>query len=344
VAGTIRAAALTGFEELCRTLGLDPLRMLDSVGLPRAALTDPDLRISTSAGRDLLEACSRVAEDFALRLSELRTPSIMGPVALIIREQPTARGVLEAFGRYMSLHADSTRLSVEETDDVAIVYVTQSFDTPGPMRQSNELAMAQVVRVLRRYLGPTWRPQSISFVHSAPKSLATHRRLFGPNIYFDRDFNTVVFDRTDLDRPNPIADPAMAREIERYVGKLAGSAQAPLPERVSDTIRALLSTGRGTVELVAQQMGLDPRTLQRQLAAQGMSFIDLLQEVRMDLTGPYLEDSDRPLAEVAELLGFSALSAFSRWHRTHYGRSASDRRKVARSKDGHAGPPSTAAP
>jgi hypothetical protein len=106
--------------------------MLDSVGLPRAALTDPDLRISTSAGRDLLEACSRVAEDFAMRLSELRTPSIMGPVALIIREQPTARGVLEAFGRYMSLHADSTRLSVEETDDVAIVYVTQSFDTPGP--------------------------------------------------------------------------------------------------------------------------------------------------------------------------------------------------------------------
>jgi AraC-like DNA-binding protein len=181
-------------------------------------------------------------------------------------------------------------------------------------------------------------------VHSAPKSLATHRRLFGPNIYFDRDFNTVVFDRTDLDRPNPIADPAMAREIERYVGKLAGSAQAPLPERVSDTIRALLSTGRGTVELVAQQMGLDPRTLQRQLAAQGVSFIDLLQEVRMDLTGPYLEDSDRPLAEVAELLGFSALSAFSRWHRTHYGCSASDRRKVARSKDGHPGPPSRAAP
>jgi AraC-like DNA-binding protein len=332
VAGTIRAAALTGFEELCRTLGLDPLRMLDAAGIPRAALTDPDLRISTSAGRDLLEACSRAAEDFALRLSELRTPSIMGPVALIIREQPTARGVLDAFGRYMSLHADSSRLSVEETGDVAIVYVTQSFDTPGPMRQSNELAMGQVFRVLRRCLGANWRPLSISFVHSAPKSMATHHRIFGPNVYFDHDFNTVVFDREDLDRPNPGADPAMAREIERYVGKLAGSAQAPLSERASEAIRALLPTGRGTIDTVAQQLGLDPRTLQRQLAAQDTSFIDLLQEVRMDLTGPYLDESDRSLAEVAELLGFSALSAFSRWHRMHYGRSASDRRKAFRTQ------------
>ena len=47
-------------------------------------------------------------------------------------------------------------------------------------------------------------------------------------------------------------------------------------------------------------------------------------------TGQYLEESDRPLAEVSELLGFSALSAFSRWHRTHYTCSASDRRRAAR--------------
>ena len=85
VADTIRAAFLTGYAELARSVGLDPLRMLDAAGIPRAALTDPDLRFPTTAARDLLEASARGAEDFGLRLIDQRTPSIMGPVALIAR-------------------------------------------------------------------------------------------------------------------------------------------------------------------------------------------------------------------------------------------------------------------
>ena len=49
------------------------------------------------------------------------------------------------------------------------------------------------------------------------------------------------------------------------------------------------------------------RTLQRHLAGSNSSFHDILQEARLGLAFRYLEESDRPLAEVAELLGFSAL-------------------------------------
>ena len=49
-------------------------------------------------------------------------------------------------------------------------------------------------------------------------------------------------------------------------------------------------------------------------------------EVKKELACRYLEDPQRRLTDVAELLGFSTLSAFSRWYRTSFGRSARDRR------------------
>jgi AraC-like DNA-binding protein len=94
-------------------------------------------------------------------------------------------------------------------------------------------------------------------------------------------------------------------------------------------VKGLLPTGRCTGDFVARQLGADLRTLQRQLAAAGTSFQEIVAEVRTDLAAQYLEGSERPLANISELLGFSALSAFSRWHQKQYGQSPSERRRSA---------------
>lgn len=332
MADTVRAAALTGYVDLARSVGLDPLRMLDATGIPRVALADPDLRIPTVAVRELLEQSARTADDFGLRLSDFRTPSVMGPLALIAREQPTLRAVLQAFNRHHSLHSDVTTYPFEDAGDVTIIRVVQTWPWPGPDSQAVGLSLGQLMRVLRLHLGREWRPLSVSLVRSPPKSLDAHRRILGPDIDFDQAFSGVVCARADIDRPNPHADPEMARQVERYIAALGGGGGAgpSLPQRVRELVVALLPSGHCTAEVVARQLGMDLRTLQRQLAAAGTNFVDMVQSVRMGLIPQYLEGSDRPLAEVADLLGFSAISAFSRWHRAQYGRSASDHRAAAR--------------
>ncbi len=165
MADGIRASILTGYPELARVVGLDPLRMLDAAGIPRAALKDPDLRISATSVRDLFELSGRGAEDFGLRLVEMRTPSVMGPVTLIIREQPDVRSVLKALGRHGALHSEASSLSVKVVGEIAIIGVGMRFSTPGPAIQAIDLTMAQVVRVLRTCLGANWRPLSVSFIH-----------------------------------------------------------------------------------------------------------------------------------------------------------------------------------
>ncbi|MGH6967271.1 MAG: AraC family transcriptional regulator [Phenylobacterium sp.] len=332
MADTIRASVLAGYDELARAEGLDPLRMLDAAGIPRSALTTPDLKISTTAVRDLLEQSGRAAEDFGLRLSERRTPSILGPLALILREQPTVRRAMEALIRYVPLHTAANHLSMEEVGDLAILRLVLSYPTPGPSRHAVELGMGQGVRLLRRFLGEQWRPNAVSFVHARPKSLLTHQRVFGPNVTFDQPANTLTFSRADLDTLIPNADPEMARVIQHYIDGLIGAAPAGVADRVLELARELLPTGYCNIHMVAKQVGIDPRTLQRRLAELGIGFNDIVQNARLGLAAQYVEGSDMPFIEVADLLGFSAVSAFSHWHRDHCGCSASDRRRSARAR------------
>jgi len=67
---------------------------------------------------------------------------------------------------------------------------------------------------------------------------------------------------------------------------------------------------------------VDRRTLHRRLALEGLTFSGLLDQVRAELARRHLRESDRPLREVAELLGFSRPSSFSHWFGRQFGCSA----------------------
>jgi hypothetical protein len=87
---TIRSASLVDYPEIARSVGLDPDKVLKEAGLPRSCLRNRDLRISVAELLDASASAARV-DDFALRLAQRRGLSNLGPLALIVREQPTVR-------------------------------------------------------------------------------------------------------------------------------------------------------------------------------------------------------------------------------------------------------------
>src|SRR6185369_2052693 len=95
---------------------------------------------------------------------------------------------------------------------------------------------------------------------------------------------------------------------------------------VRRTTLLLLPSGRCTIEQVAEHLGVASRTLQRGLGEQGQSFSSLVNEIRKELALRHVIESDRPLTEVAMLLGFSAPSALSRWYQSQFGCSAKESR------------------
>jgi len=317
-----RSAGLTGFLELSRAVGVDAYALAAAVGLPPAVLTDPDLRVSVELMGRMFEMAAEQSgvEDFALRIAEHRRISNMGAVGLVIREQPTLRKAIAAYARYQWLQNDAYSLSLEEFGDQAVLRIH------GPawqQRQVQELSVATAVKTLKAVMGETWKPLEVRLTHSAPARTETHRRVFGVTPLFNQDGMAVVLPRADLELAIPSADPDMAREVTAYLEQMTEGRRVDLRDRVGDLIVALLPDGVCSVERVAQHLGMDRRTLHRRLAAEGATFSAILDTTRQDMAASLLTTSDRPLQSVADLLGFSSLSAFAHWFRRKFAQSAS---------------------
>ena len=322
---TIRSTSLVDYPEVARSSGLDPYKMLERVGLPRSCLRNPDLRISADAVAELLEASASAAqaEDFALRLAQRRGLSNLGPLALIVREQPTVRKAIEVLIQYIALHSDALRPHLEE--NARVVTISRMLSSKRlRSRQALELAVAMFYRIIQTFLGDAWRPAEVCFRHDAPNHPEVHRRFFGTRVRFAWGYDGIVCKAADLEKAIPASDPVMARYLKDYFDSLLPSARAEVSETVRELMWVMLKSGSCSAERVAKHLGVDRRTINRRLASEGQSYSSILDAVRRDMVTSVVEHGQRPLNEIAGMLGFSGLSAFSRWFRNRFGRSASD--------------------
>jgi AraC-like DNA-binding protein len=320
----VRSATLSRYAGLARSVGLDPYRMLASVGLPRSCLDEADRLISASAVCRLLEASAAQSgtDDFGLRLGQNRRLAILGPLSLVIREQPTLREALNSMVRYMSLHSEALQLEIEDKGGAVVIRESLMVEHLGPTRQADEMVLGSLFRMLQELAGPAWKARRVCFSHDAPRSLANHRRSFGCAVEFGCDFNAIVCASKDLEAIPPAANPELARYAREYVESMLAQTNQTMTDKVRRLVHSLLSTGHCSADLVASQLGVDRRTVHRKLAREGASFSGLFDEVRSGLAVHYLARQDRPVSQVAELLGFSMHSAFARWFRDRFGCSA----------------------
>ena len=326
--GLIRGASLTHYADVARHAGLDPSRMLSEFGVPSRCLKEPELKVPIDAVRRLLEASAERSgvEGFGLLMAEARRLSNLGPLGLLIREQPTMRLALDALVRYSNRLNEALFLTIEESQEVVVLREELIVGGSGSVRQSTELAIGVAFRMLRTFLGSEWRPRRVCFAHDAPADRSIHERVFGRNVEFGHDFNGIVCARTDLDVVNPDADPVVARLARQMLEANPASKTADMSTRVRELVVMLLGTGTCTIDRVAQHLGIDRRTVHRRLAHDGATFSGLVEAVRRELAERYVKDPHRSLAEVSLLLGFSAPSGFSRWYRQRFNAKPSERR------------------
>ena len=317
----IRSAVLTDYVGVAKAAGLDPYRLIAKFGLPAACLTDPEVKVSAAAVGRLLEESARESgrDDFGLLLAERRTLANLGAVALLVREQPTIRKALETLVGYMFLHSESLSLQISDEDDQTILRLMIEVGRPVPIRQAIDLGIGFLHRSLQQLLRESWRPRAICFTHTRPVGRDTYRRFFKTTIEYNQEFNGIVCAAHDLEVAVPAADQAMARQIKNYLDTIASREDTAMTARVRECIYMMLPSGLCSADHVAQRLGVDRRTVHRHLAREKLTFSKVVDQVRAELVTRYVENSDRPLTSVAELLGFSALSAFSRWFRSEFG-------------------------
>ena len=152
-------------------------------------------------------------------------------------------------------------------------------------------------------------------------------------MFFSQRTNSLVFRRRDLDAVMRGHDPYLFALIEPFMaGRQARQGRSDdLIGLVRHEIETRFGDGSPQLGKVAGALGMTSWTLQRRLKELDVNFNDLVRAARRELALRYVAEPHIPLTEIAFLLGYSELSAFSRafrqWtgmaparYRRHHGR------------------------
>jgi AraC-like DNA-binding protein len=110
------------------------------------------------------------------------------------------------------------------------------------------------------------------------------------------------------------ADPYLNQLLLKYCEEALAHRPAhgaTLRSSVENAITPLLPHGKANAGEVARQLGTSHRTLARRLAAEKLTFSEIQTELKTDLAKRYLRDGDLPISQIAWLLGYREVSAFT---------------------------------
>lgn len=314
-----------GYVDLfCRLLeqrGIARERLLAGTGVGAADLAAPGARIPD---QQMLRIVARALEltgdpslgfQFGLTMN-IKTHGFLGYAAL---SSETLGDAIDLAVRYFRTRTTGMDLQFFIEGDTAVLQLEERVPMGEylPFAIETLLAMFHTARLQLVKEPPS--PDGEARVTYAEQPY--HRQLLqlaGAKIHFNCSANQIRFPAAELKRRIDFADPQLVRmaaaQCEEELKKL--SDEEGLLGEVRRRARRLLAEDP-SLERVADELHMAPRTLRRRLAALGTSYHDIVEQLRRGLAVEYLQQGDRPVERIAEQLGYSDPSnfgrAFRRW-------------------------------
>jgi AraC-like DNA-binding protein len=295
--------------------GLDAHQMFRDVGLDPAALGTADARVASVSMQQLWRNAVEASGDeaFGLAFAEGMHPAVLEGLGFAWIASSTLRDAFERLVRYYRFIVTAGEILLEEEAEELHL----RYQTPGPAGAaapaSLDAALAIFVQLCRFTKDPHFTPVRVETRRARPRDTQKFDAFFACPVKFDRDRNVVVFDAAALDEPLPTGNPELARANDQVVIDYLGRFdQHDIVSQVRAAIIDWLPSGTPSQERIAASVHMSGRSLQRRLAAEGLTYKTLLDELREQMARQYLAGSLRPVSEIAYLLGFSEPGNFAR--------------------------------
>ncbi len=306
--------------ERLAAIGVDVARVLQHARLSRSQLA-ARAHLTTREFFAFWRVVEQVSgrRDLGLRLGSEASPHQLDVASLAALHAPNLGEALKKLARYK-------RLVCPEEIEMAIVdgearirfhWILADEEIPLLIVDG---AFATVVAIAHRGTGRRIVPRRVELTRRRADE-QTLTRHFGCEIHFDAPLDLLVLEERAL------AEPFLTHNEDLLAVMLPGLEAAVAehgPTRtVADDVRMILGRRmhgeRPTVEKIADEMRMSPRTLQRRLEAVGTTYQELLDEVRRQSARRLLSNTDLDTSEVAFLLGFEELNSFTRAFHTWEG-------------------------
>lgn len=316
--GSVAAGVARGMAKVAAARGADRGALLAATGVDPALLEDQDARIPLDRFRALIRAGQRLAGDPALALhyGEAVDLSEVSVVGLIGHASATMMDGFRQIQRYARLMIDidtGGRERFELVSRGADVWLVDNRVDPNEFPEHSETAFSQMVSGSRMF-GVDPFALEVRFTHADPGYRDEYERILRAPVTFSCGENAMRLEQRFLHHPIAIQPRyvfgILSEHADRLLRRLeqAGS----VSEQVQRMLMPILHTGEASIDAVARRMGVSRQTVYRRLKVEGVTFEQVLDELRRELALHYLRGRKVSVHETAYLVGFSDPAAFSR--------------------------------
>jgi AraC-like DNA-binding protein len=266
-----------------------------------------------------------------LRIGREESPAQWGILGFATMCCETLRDMIGMVIKYHRIAASMADFYFREENGLAVIEVR-------PPRALH----STLPTVVEEHLSATWtvarlltgrkelRPYQVNVSYAPPNYARLYREVFGCPVHFSQVSNSLVFDCKWLRLPI-LHSSALSSQIAERICELQLQRQYVEHDLVHK-VRYLLLAHTETfpdAEQIADSLSITSRTLRNRLRAEGTSFQSILDDVRHQLAVNYLEESELPLGDISELLGFNDLSNFRRAFKKWTGKCPSELRMAS---------------
>lgn len=327
----IRARALTGFADLVTDLGGGVDSLMRQHRLDPRHLDDGESMIDFRQMIHMLEFAAKQFDcpDFGLRLAQRQGLDVLGPLALVVRNSADVHDALIAVSRHLPYHSSSLRLEFGPAATPGCHYLGYDIVLSGcpKRRQTVELAIGVALKALLLLVQDKNLIEQVLFRHSPNMAAADYRRHCRCRVRFEQEINAVVFRSEALAMPVADSNPDIRRVAEAFVAGVVTAYASDLRGQVEALIQRQLSSPQCCIAEIADQLAMHPRTLQRRLAALGLRFDVLIDNLRKERVAEYLAQPGMRLVSVAHAVGYTQQTTLNRSCQRWFGKTPQQMRE-----------------
>lgn len=308
-------ASRLAYARLCEA-GSNPEPLLSKAELTRDLIDNPEARIKVRSQISFLKLVADALQDDLLGFHLAQTFDLreIGLLYYVMASSDTLADALQRADRYGSIVNDGMSLRVSRAGEISIVLKYVAIERTSDRHQI-EFYLTSLVRLCRQLTGRELRPARIRLMHRRSEEFPELTRFLGSEIEFGSNLDELVFEESARLLQVVSADPHLDRLLTRYSDEAIAhrpTGQSRLRPSLENVIVPLLPHGKARANEIARRLGMSHRTLVRRLSSEGLTFSRILDELRADLGKQYLSEDNLPISQIAWLLGYREVSAFTR--------------------------------
>ena len=312
--------------------GLDTRALMLQAGLDEALLDDPLARYSSRKALVFWTLALKASDDPLLGLHTARyiAPSTFHALGYALLASSNLGELFERAERYFRVVTEAGELSFKREPDHG--RLTLRGDPVLMCGEAIEVAwcvldcfMLTTLKTCGMLLGPAFRLLELRLQRPPPaRQRAEYERLFRATPIYGCEDNAILIADDVLRLPLPHGNAILARVNDEAAGRyLADVGRDDVLTRLKRLLQERLPSGDPSQDELAASLGLAPRSLQRRLAELGTSYRELINQIRHELALEYLAQTRYSVSDIAYLLGFAEVSAFTRAFKRWTGQSPS---------------------